>query len=271
MPGKGEKMELSVVLDILYLEIGENGPIWPDTEKISAGMELAARTGIKNVEFWDWNNVDWKYLKEKKEKLDLNVVSICAKDRGFLADLSKHEMSVKGLEETIPVAKELGCGNIIVTAMEMPGVSREESRKNILDGLKKLTDVAERENVTLILEPISGNMPPFYFKDSAEPFGMIDEIGSERLKLLYDIYHYQMMEGNIIETIRGNLRKIGHIHMANAPLRNEITTGELNYACIIKELAGMEYDGYIGLEFAPGRDREAELVSCKKLADRAID
>ncbi len=263
-------MEASIVLDIMYLEIGEKGPIWPDTNKISAGMELAAETGFKNVEFWDWNNVDWKTLIKKKDELGVHVVSTCAKDRGFLADPNQHEKAVQGLKETIPVAKALGCENISVTAMEMPGFSREESHKNILEGLRKLTKVAEQEKVTLILEPISGNMPPFYFKDSAEPFGMIEEIGSEHLKLLYDIYHYQMMEGNIVETIRANLDKIGHIHMANAPLRNEITDGELNYTYIIKSLKGMGYDKYIGVEFAPAMDRKTGASVCRKLIADAL-
>lgn len=263
-------MKPSIVLDIMYLEIGENGPIWPDTGKIADGMEMAARIGFKNVEFWDWNNVDWKKLAKKKEELGLNVVSICAKDRGFLADAAQHEKSVRGLMETIPAAKALGCRNIIITAMELPDISPEESRKNVFEGLKKLTETAEKEDVTLILEPLSGNMPPSYFKDSQGAFGMIREIGSEHLKLLYDIFHYQMMEGNILNTIRDNMDLIGHIHMANTPRRNELAEGELNYTYIIRSLKEMGYNKYVGLEFMPTKDREEAAAECFRLIQDAI-
>ena len=263
-------MEASIVLDIMYLEIGEHGPIWPDTEKIAAGMELAARNGFKNVEFWDWNNVDYKALAKKKDELGINVVSICAKDRGFLADAAQHEKSVEGLKETISAAKVLGCKNIIITAMELPDISSEESGRNVLEGLKKLTKEAEKEDVTLILEPLSGNMPPSYFKDSAKPFEMIREIGSDHLKLLYDIFHYQMMEGNIVNTIRDNLDKIGHIHMAKTPARNELTEGELNYTYLIRSLKEMGYDKCIGLEFMPTKDRETAVKECYALISDAL-
>lgn len=254
-------MKYSLCLDLLYLEVTPNGPVFANTEKLLAGMQLAKDTGFDTVEFWDWANKDVTALLAKKKELGLNVSSICAKDRGTLADATTHEMAIEGLKQTISVAKQFDCNMIIVTAQTVPGISREESHKNIVDGLKKLAAVAEEAGVTLILEPILGS----YFKDSAEPFEMIDKVGSENLKLLYDLFHYQLMEGNIVNTIKNNLDKIGHIHIASTPDRTEITDGELNYDYLLKAIKNMGYEKYVALEYRPTIDKKESLLNCRKL------
>ena len=109
--------------------------------------------------------------------------------------------------------------------------------------------------ITLVLEPISGG----YFRDSAEPFAILDEVGSPNVKLLYDIFHYQIMEGNIVETIRANIDKIGHFHAACVPGRNEITKGELDYRFIFREIEKAGYKGYVGMEYLPVMDKEESV------------
>lgn len=257
-------MKYSVCVDLLYLEITPNGPVFADTQKILAGMELAKKTGFDCVEFWDWANKDVEALLAKQKELGLTVTSLCAKDRGTVADPATHEKALKGLEETIAVAKRFGCNTIIVTADEMPGFSREESHKNIVAALKAQAALAEREDVTLILEPIYFPAPGF-FRDLAEPLKVIEEVGSDHLKLLYDVFHYQLMEGNIANTLRKHLDKIGHIHVAAAPDRTEITDGELNYSYILKLLEQLNYDKYVTLEYMPTMEKEASLLACKKI------
>lgn len=254
-------MTFSVCLDLLYLEITPTGPVFADTEKLLSGMQLAKDLGIETVEFWDWANKDVEALLEKQQALGLKISSICAKDRGTLADATTHEKAVEDLKATIEVAKKFKTNKVIVTALNMPGIDRAESHQNIVEGLKKLTKVAEAEQIVLILEPIYGT----YFVDSAEPFGMIEEIGSDHLKLLYDLYHYQMMEGNIVQTIRKNIDKIGHIHIASTPNRTEITSGELNYTYLLKEIKEMGYTETIALEYRPTMDKKESLQSCFNL------
>ncbi|MBB5263941.1 hydroxypyruvate isomerase [Catenibacillus scindens] len=257
-------MKYSLCIDLLYLEITPQGPVFADTDKILAGMELAKKAGFDCVEFWDWANKDVDRLVAKQKELGLTVTSICAKDRGTLADPSTHEKALEGLKETIEVAKRFDCKNIIVTADEMPGFSHEESHKNIVEGFKMQAPLAEAAGVTLILEPIYAPFPGF-FRDSAEPFAVIDEVGSESLKLLYDIFHYQLMEGNITNTLKNNLDKIGHIHIAAAPNRTEITDGEINYSYILKTLKDLGYDKYVALEYSATMDKEASLAACRAL------
>lgn len=248
-------MKCSLCIDLPYLEIGPTGPVFADTKKLLDGMELAKRTGYDAVEFWDWDTRDYRALMEKKKALGLDVVAICAKNRGTLADPATHGAAVEGMKETIEVARMFDCPNIIIVANKMPGFSREESHKNIVDGLKLLAPLAEVAGVTLILEPIEGS----YFTDSAEPFEMLEEVGSDALKLLYDIFHYQRMEGNIVETIKRHVDQIGHIHAAGAPDRHEITDGELDYTYIIKAIEDSGYEGYFGIEYMPSMDREKSV------------
>ena len=99
-------VKCSLCIDLLYLEIGEHGPIFSDTEKLLAGMELAKKTGYQAVEFWDWAGRDYERLIAKKQELGLDVVAICARDRGTLIDPSTYDKAVEGLKETIEVAKK---------------------------------------------------------------------------------------------------------------------------------------------------------------------
>lgn len=259
-------MKYSLCTDLLYLEIGPTGPVFSDTGKLLDGMDLAKKTGFKAVEFWDWDGRDWKALLAKKQELGLEMSAICAKDRGTLADPATHGKAVKGLEETIEVAKQFACPNIIIVANNMEGFDQEESHRNIIAGLKKLAPIAEQAGVTLILEPIVGS----YFTDSKEPFDMIEEVGSPNLKLLYDVFHYQIMEGNVTAVIKKNVDKIGHIHVAGAPDRHEIFDGELNYDYIIKSIAESGYKGYVALEYLPTMDKEESVARCKEVLEQAV-
>ncbi|HHV12161.1 MAG TPA: TIM barrel protein [Clostridiales bacterium] len=254
-------MDYSFCIDLLYLEITPQGPIFANTEKIIEGMYLAKDTGFQAVEFWDWENKDMELIIAKKEELGLKMSSICTKDRGTLADKGTHQMAMEGLRQTIPVAKRLGCDKIIVTAQNVPGIDREESYSNIVEGLKKLVPLAEKDEITLILEPIYGS----FFVNSAEAFAMLNEVSSPNLKLLYDFYHFQLMEGNLIQTIKKNLDKIGHIHIASAPDRTEITDGELNYTYLLREIKNSGYNNYIALEYRPTTDKAESLISSRKL------
>jgi hydroxypyruvate isomerase len=262
-------MKYSLCIDLLYLEFGERGPIFSDTNKLLAGMELAKKTGYKAVEFWDWDTRDYKKLLAKKKELNLDVVAICAKDRGTLTDPSTFDKALVGLKETIEVAKEFDCPNIIITANQNLALNKDQSYKNIVEILKRMAKMAEAADVTLVLEPIS--MPGCYFTDSNEPFAILKEIGSDHVKLLYDIFHYQLMEGNIVKTIKENVNLIGHIHAASAPNRNEITDGELNYSYIIKEINELGYKHYFGVEYLPTKDKESSVISCKNLMDEIIE
>ena len=259
-------MKLSVCLDLLYLKITQNGPVWASTDNLIEGMELAKKAGYTSVEFWNWYEHDMSRLVAKKDELDLSISAICAKDRGLIQDPAMHQKSLESLIESIEAANILGCPNIIITVQPDKKFSREETFENSVKAMKMFAPYAEDAGVTLILEPISGG----YFIDSEEPFRMIDAVDSPSIKLLYDIFHYQIMEGNIVNTIHDHLDKIGHLHAAGAPTRTEITNSEINYGFICKSIEDMGYSDYFALEYLCFGDKSDSLTASRNYLKKFV-
>ena len=117
-----------------------------------------------------------------------------------------------------------------------------------------------------MLEPIVGE----YFVDSKEAFDVLKEVGSPNVKLLYDIFHYQTMEGNVVSVMRDHMDLVGHIHAASVPGRNEIIDGELNYEYILKAIKEAGYNSYFGIEYMPTMDKEESVTKCKELIGKAL-
>ena len=109
-----------------------------------------------------------------------------------------------------------------------------------------------------------------YFTDSEEAFDIIRQVESPRVRLLYDIFHFQCMEGNIIQTVTENIGKIGHFHAASVPGRNEITRGELNYPAVIHAIQESGYQGCFGLEYLPTAGKEESVLACKALFEKSL-
>ncbi|MBA7497799.1 2-oxo-tetronate isomerase [subsurface metagenome] len=127
----------------------------------------------------------------------------------------------------------------------------------------------EKEGFTLLLEPLNTYVDhPGYFLNSAkEGARIIRDINHPHIHLLYDVYHMQIMEGNVISTIEQNIDIIGHFHAAGVPGRGELYIGELNYPNIIKRIEGLGYEGCFGLEYFPSMDSEESLKSIKELLE----
>lgn len=256
-------MNYSMCADIMFVGVGEHGPVWPDTDGVIAAMELAKKNGLQAIEFFDWESRDIAKIAAKSRELGIGIRAFCSKGGEFLGNPEKMDDMLLGFRESIEAAKILDCKNLIFNgnayAKELSGT---EIHAAMVEGLKKAAPVAEEAGVVILVEPVSGG----YFTDSAEPFALIDEVASENVKILYDIFHYQMMEGNICNTIKAHLSQIGHIHGAGAPMRCELTVGELDYQYILYFLNGIGYEGYFGLEFFTFENREEKVaVSCSIL------
>lgn len=223
--------------------------------------------GLDNIEFWSWWNKDIKRIKHEVDSLGLNVAAFCT---GFisLTDPQKSDEYVEFLKKSIEVAKELGCKFLISqVGDELEGVSREDQHNSIVDGLKVCAPMLEEEGITLVIEPLNThvNHKGYYLYSSHEAFEIVDKVGSGNVKVLYDIYHQQIMEGNLISTIRNNIDKIGYFHAAGNPGRNELYYGEINYMEVLKAIRETGYNGYIGLEYFPKDDVKKGLEMLKNL------
>ena len=176
-----------------------------------------------------------------------------------------HKTLLEIYEKRIKETKDLGLNNLICFSGNREGLDDEEGMKNCAEGLKKIMPIAEKHGVTLTMELLNSkvNHKDYMCDRTAWGAGLCEMIGSERFKLLYDIYHMQIMEGDVIATIKKFHPFISHYHTGGVPGRNEIDdTQELNYPAIVKAIVETGYEGFIGQEFKP--KREDKIASLKQ-------
>jgi hydroxypyruvate isomerase len=176
----------------------------------------------------------------------------------------QHDRLVAESERLLPLVAKAGLPNMIVFSGNRAGLSDAEGIENCVRGIKRITPTAERLGVTVCMELLNSKVDHKDYQCDHSPWGVevVKRVGSPRFKLLYDIYHMQIMEGDVIRTIRDNFDHIGHYHTGGVPGRHELDeTQELQYRAIMAALAERGYQGYVGQEFIPstGRDPLASL------------
>jgi len=189
-----------------------------------------------------------------------------SKRRDFIAtgfnDPANHALLLKELEDTIPQAAKAGVPNVITMFGNRKGRSDALGITSCVEGLKQIAPLAEEQGVTVCVELLNSkvNHPDYMGDHTAFGVAVMEGVGSPRVKLLYDIYHMQIMEGDVIRTIRDQFAHIGHFHTGGNPGRHEIDdTQELNYRAIATAIADLGYTGYLAHEFEPVRDPMTSL------------
>ncbi|MCF0136497.1 MAG: TIM barrel protein [Lachnospiraceae bacterium] len=256
-------MKYSLCADIMFVAVGERGPIWPDTDKLIEAMQFAKDNGLTGIEMFGLEERDLDLLAAKNQELGIEIRACVSGGAVWLGDPAKTEALVEAFCASVPKAKQAGCSKLIFNAeCYDKTISREEVLAVMEKQLKLIAPVAEKEGVTVLVEPLTGG----FFLSSAEAFGLIKAVDSSNVKLLYDIFHFQNIEGKILTTIKENLDLIGDIHGAGAPMRAELTVGELNYEFILNSLIEMGYEGNFCLEFFTFENRaEKVAASCSIL------
>lgn len=211
--------------------------------------------GIDTIEFWKWTNKDVDKVKRLLDgnKMNLSIFNIDSTDEALSYDLSRGILNsgradefLSALSESIPVYKKLNASAMIV----LIGENAPYCEENVLKCLNAAKPICEKENVTLIIEPLNDIDRQGYSMPYAKPvFKLLKKVNSPNIKMLYDIYHQNMMGDFSMEDIRENTELIGHFHVADAPGRHEPGTGNVDYIKILKEISELPYDGYIGLEY----------------------
>lgn len=188
---------------------------------------------------------------------------------GFIQE-ENHEWLIPGYRERIQETADAGYSNVMVFSGNSNGLGDEEGLENAVTGLKQIVSAAENRGVTLVIEILNSKVdhPGYMFDNMQWGIDLVDRVGSDNLKILYDIYHAQIMEGDVIRTIRDYTDYIGHYHTAGVPGRNEIDeTQELYYPAIMRAIAETGYDGYVAHEFRPTRDPVASLQQAVDICD----
>ena len=176
--------------------------------------------------------------------------------RGF-NDPANHDLLVGELERALPLAQQHGVPNLIAMFGNRQGRTDEQATDACVAGLKRIAPSAERYGVTICVELLNSKVDHKDYQGDRTAFGanIIEKVGSPRVKLLYDIYHMQIMEGDVIRTIRDHKDHIGHFHTGGVPGRHEIDASqELNYHAVAEAIADVGFTGYVAHEFVPTRE-----------------
>lgn len=235
-------MRYSLCIDSLYPE-----------EALKEKITQIENSKFKFIEFWDWRNKDLDLIVNSGLK-----VSNFSGNRLTSLVLDEEDKVLQEFYSSLEVAKKLNCPHIMLLSdvlksdgnVELNTINKEEKRLRLLKNLKEIIKIAEKERVLILLEPLNTLKDhKNYFLDSfSSALNIVREVNSDYLKILYDIYHMQIMEGNIVETIRKYYSIIGYVHLANVPYRSEPWVGELDLKFILKELHKV-YSGFVGFEF----------------------
>ncbi|HEX7071120.1 MAG TPA: TIM barrel protein [Rhodothermales bacterium] len=238
---------------------------YPDFTVEALAVE-ASKIGLASIELL--GPEDWPTLKQHG--------LICAMangpsqiPRGFNR-IENHEWLVPQFKERIREVAEAGFPNVIAFSGNREGMDDAEGLENCVIGLKQIMSDAERLGVTVCMELLNSRVDHGDYMCDRTPWGveLVKRVGSERFKLLYDIYHMQIMEGDVIRTIRDNHEYIGHYHTGGNPGRHEIDESqELYYPAIMRAIVETGFQGYVAQEFVPSRDPIASLRQGIEICD----
>lgn len=206
---------------------------------------------------------EWHVLKENGLTCSMGNGAELGIAQGWI-DPQYHDTLVKNYSELIPLAAKSNIRNIICLSGNRNGMDEETGLRNAEKGLKKILGLAEQHGVNLVMELLNSKVDHKDYMCDRTAWGvaLCDAIGSERFKLLYDIYHMQIMEGDVIRTIRENHPYIVHYHTGGVPGRHEINDSqELYYPAIMKAIADTGFDGYVAQEFIPTRENKLESLA----------
>jgi hydroxypyruvate isomerase len=242
--------------------------LWCYKMKSEEMAPIAAKLGLKGIDLL--TPKEWKPLKENG--------LICSMTSGVWGGITKglnrvehHEAIVKTLKELIDANAEAGYPNVICFSGNREKMPDDVGMKNCAEGLKQVVGYAEQKKVTLCMELLNSrvNHPDYMCDKSHWGVELVKMVGSERFKLLYDIYHMQIDEGDVIATIQKQHEHFAHYHTGGVPGRHEIDeTQELNYPAIMRAIVATGHKGFVAQEFIPARpDKIASLAQGVKICD----
>jgi hydroxypyruvate isomerase len=254
-------LPVSVCLDIVF-----------DDDPFVDRIDRAAAAGADAVEFWWWRDRDLDAIADRAATHDLGIAGILAGGPD-LTDPDRIEAAADALDEAITAADELGCSTVIVTVGQATDAHRIAQQRSIIEALRAAAPAAERAGVTLAVEPLNTAVDHAgYFLETAEQgCAIVAAADSPAVRLLYDAYHQQITEGNVVEGNTAAADRIGHVHVAGVPGRHEPADGELDHGAVLSALADAGYDGHVGCEFDPRGDPVTAVEYVVETANRAAE
>ena len=229
-------------------------------------IRKVAELGFDAIETYNWKELDKEAVKRTCEETGVEFVSMCTTEFN-MTDPERRQLWLDGLKESCEAAKEMGVKHVITQVGQDMGTRRDFQHDSIVAALKAAKPILEETGVTVMIEPLNTYVshPGYYLWSSVEGFDIIREVNHPLVKVIYDIFHQQVMEGNIITNITNNLDCIAHIHCAGHPGRNELQYGENDYKVIFNEVDKAGYKGCYSLEYWPLLPPVESLETFKKI------
>jgi hydroxypyruvate isomerase len=229
----------------------------------------AASFGYPAVEIWPHKGKDRdvEEIARLKKRLGIEIAQFTA--WGFtpgMNDPKNHADFLKAVEEGCEVAKRLDCKLMtVVGGNDQPGMTQEQMHANIIEALKRAAPIAEKNGVTMILEPMNIRVDHkgHCLYGSAPAVRICREVGSPAVKINWDLYHMQISEGDLCGRLKDGFDQVGYLQLADHPGRNEPGTGEIHYNRVLREAYDLGYRGYVGLECRP---KTTELAAAQGVA-----
>ncbi len=222
--------------------------------------------GFDAAETYNWKGLDLEKVKNTCDETGVELLSMCTTEFRMTSPANRR-LWLDGLKESCIAANKVGAKKLITQVGPDTGAERAVQHQSIVDALEQAKPILEEYGVTIMLEPLNTyvNHPGYYLWSSKEGFDIVREVNHPLVKIIYDIYHQQIMEGNIIPSIRDNLDCIAHLHSAGHPGRNELQFGENDYKVIFSAIDKAGYKGACGLEYRPLLDPIESLKIAKEI------
>jgi len=244
----------------------------PFTER----LEKVAQAGYKNVElvgeYQKWSESDFQAAIAKSKELGITF-DCTAGLKHSLCNPAERDALLENLKRELPIMERLNCpAMIFLTGNTVPSLSVEAQHQSCIDGLKAAVKLVEGKKINgqpvrLLLENIDPEENPHYFLTSvARGFEIVKAVAHPQVQFLYDFFHEQISEGNLIEKLEKNIELVGLVHIADVPGRHHPGSGEINYQNIFRKLAELKYNKIAAMEFLPIGDPVAELRAAREMA-----
>jgi hydroxypyruvate isomerase len=230
--------------------------------------DAVAAMGLTAIDLLQPN--EWDIARQHGLTCSMGYAAAGSIPNGF-NNKANHDSIIQGLEQNVPLAAKQNVPNVITFFGNVqPGMSEAEAIDNCVTGLNRAKKIGEDNGVTICVELLNSKVNHKGYQGDHTSFGVqiLKAVDSPRVKLLYDIYHMQIMEGDVIATIRQNINYIGHFHTGGVPGRHELDdTQELNWAAVAKAIVDTGYKGFVAHEFLPTRDPLTSLREAVALCD----
>jgi hydroxypyruvate isomerase len=267
-PASSSPFPLSVMLWTVFNDL-------PFEERLAKVAE-AGYTNIELVgEYAKWTPADFDRANAARRKLGIHFDTTAGLKNG-VANPAQRDALVEELRQALVPMESLDCpAMILMSGNIVPGLTGEQQHQSCIDSLKAAVKVVEGKQINgqpvrLLLENIDQEENPhYYLKSSAEGMDIVRAVNHPQVQFLYDMFHEQIFEGNLIEKLEKNIDVIGLIHIADVPGRHDPGTGEINYANIYKKLAQLNYRRMVAMEFKPTGDAVAALRAAKDMVAKA--